>query len=197
MLARSLPRCRLFAGVVLCLQLLPLAAAAEHGDDDAVRPARYLASSAVGIPLRLNRNAEFGQSQLAPTFLDAMGGYVLPGGTRFRHGAGLGLSFNLAHDGGYTEPVRPWTQIVATPSYLVYWDGNADLYGVGHVGVPILLHGGTTAGAEIGAALGYRLLAGFGSFAQAGFDLFPGASSSVHLTFSLSVGLFLDYEVLP
>jgi hypothetical protein len=129
--------------------------------------------------------------------MDAMGGYVLPSGSRLRHGAGLGLSFNLAHDGGYTEPVTPWSQLVLMPSYLLYWDASPDLYAVGHVGLPILLHGGTSAGAEVGFALGYRMLAGFGTFAQAGLDLFPGASSTVHLTFSLAAGLFLDYEVLP
>jgi hypothetical protein len=194
--ARSLPRRSLLAGVVLCLHL-PAGAVAQHGDEDTSRPARYLASASVGVPLRLTRSSEFGQSRVAPTFMDAMGGYVLPGGSRLRHGAGLGLSFNLAHDGGYTEPIAPWSQLVVMPSYLLYVDASPDLYCVGHLGLPILLHGGTSAGAELGFALGYRMLAGFGSFAQAGLDLFPGASSTAHLTFSLAAGLFLDYEVLP
>ena len=46
-------------------------------------------------------------------------------------------------------------------------------------------------------ALGFRLLAGFGAFAEAGFDVFVGTESTLHPSVSIEGGLFLDYEVLP
>jgi hypothetical protein len=162
-----------------------------------MQPARYLAAWSAGVPLRLGQNADFGQSALAPAFSDALGGYVFSGRSRFRHGLGLGLSVNLTPDGGYTEPVAMLDQLVLMPSYLLYADLGRELFGVGHFGLPISVRGGTSAGTEIGFALGYRWLAGFGPFAEASFDAFAGASSTLHVMFSLEAGLFIDYEVLP
>lgn len=164
---------------------------------DQAQPARYIAAWSIGVPLRLDKSADFGQSTFAPAFTDALGGYVFATKSRLRHGLGLGLSTNLSTDGGYTQPVAAFDQIVVMPSYLLYWDANPELFGVGHFGLPILVRGGTNAGAEVAFALGYRLLAGFGTFAEASLDAFAGASSRLNVSFSLEAGLFLDYEVLP
>lgn len=162
------------------------------------QPARYVASWTAGMPLRLGKRAEFGQSAFAPAFTDAMGGYVFAARARFRHGVGLGLSANLSRDGGYTEPVYPLDQLAVMPSYLLYWEAwNPAWFALGHLGVPILVRGSTSAGAELGFGLGYRLLAGFGGVLQANLDLFGGAQSKLNPAFSLALGLFLDYEVLP
>lgn len=184
----------LTACTVLCLWQTGYAAA-EAGRDES--PGRYLGSWSVGVPLRLGKNAKFGQGVFAPASTDALGGYVFAGRARFRHGLGLGLSTNLTADGGYTEPVAVLDQLVVMPSYLLYWNAGPDIFGVGQLGLPILVRGGKSAGAEAAFALGYRWLAGFGTFARAGFDVFAGASSTLHATVSLQAGLFLDYEVLP
>ncbi len=190
---RSCLRASLLAGAVLCCAA-PGRAAAQARE---AQPARYLAAWSLGVPLRITRRTELAQDRFAPAFTDALGGYILPGGSRFRHGAGLGLSLNLGADGGYTEPVDAFSQWVVMPSYLLYCDFGRDLFALGHLGVPILVHGGKSFGGEVGFRLGYRLLAGLGTFAQGSLDMFAGASSSVSLAFSLSAGLFLDYEVLP
>jgi hypothetical protein len=200
---RSWSRGSLLASAMLCLPLQSAAVAQAQGNAadtepaEPTHPARYLAAWSAGVPLRLNRHAELGQDRFGPAFTDALGGYVLPSKHRFRHGAGLGLSLNLGSDGGYTEPVRALGQWVVMPSYLLYWDAAPDLFALGQFGVPILIHGGPSVGAELGGTLGYRLLAGFGAFARAGLDVFGGVSSTLHSSFSLAAGLFLDYEVLP
>jgi hypothetical protein len=185
----------MLAGAVLCL-CLPASVTAQ-ASAQAESPARYIASWSLGVPLRLGTNSDFGQKALAPVFTDALGGYVFSGKSRFRHGVGLGLSLNLTDDGGYTEPVRALDQLVVMPSYLLFYDAAPALFALGHFGIPFLVHGGTNAGAEVAFALGYRLLAGIGTFAEAGLDAFAGSGSTVHVTFSLEVGLFFDYEVLP
>jgi hypothetical protein len=158
---------------------------------------RYLATWSVGMPLRLTLDKTLAQDRLAPAFTDALVGYVFPSATHFAHGAGLGFSLNLTKDGGFTEPVPALQQVVIMPSYLLYWGAAPELFAFGHVGIPISVGAGTTAGVEVGAALGYRLLAGFGTYAEAGVDLFGGANSTLHAMLSLEVGLFLEYEVLP
>jgi hypothetical protein len=187
--------CPVLAGAALCMSLSTHAAAQSVRDE--ARPARYIAAWSVGVPLRLGKTADLGQSTFAPAFMDALGGYVFASKARLRHGMGLGLSTNLSSDGGYTEPVAALDQLVVMPSYLLYWDANPDLFGVGHFGVPIVVRGGPNAGAEVAFALGYRWLAGLGTFAEAGLDAFAGASKRLNVSFSLEAGLFFDYEVLP
>jgi hypothetical protein len=160
-------------------------------------PPRYLAALSLGMPLRLAPDSKYGQKAFAPAFTDALGGYVFPGRTRFQHGVGLGFSTNLQTDGGYTEPVAALSQLVAMPAYLLYWNARPELFALGHVGLPIAVRGSASAGIEIACTLGYRLLAGFGTFAEAGLDVFVAAGSTLSPMFSLKAGLFLDYEVLP
>jgi hypothetical protein len=184
--------------LVMCLRP-PAGVAAQGSAPVDASPPHYLASWSIGAPpLRLSRSAELGQGHFAPAYSDALAGYVFGGQPgRLRHGAGLGLSLNLAHDGGYTEPVLGLRQLVVMPSYLLYWDAHPDLFAVGHFGIPIALSQGATAGAEVGFALGYRLLAGFGTFAEAGLDGFFGATSTLSVLASVEIGVFLDYEALP
>ena len=161
-------------------------------------PARYLASWSLGAPLRLAQQDDYGQELLAPVFADAFVGYVFESSaSAFRHGAALGASVNLSDDGGYAEPVYAGEQVVVMPAYLLYADLGIDLFGMAHLGVPIAVSPDATAGVELAAALGYRMLAGFGVFAELSADAFVGTGSTLHPTVGLELGLFLDYEVLP
>jgi hypothetical protein len=184
-------------GLLLALMSLPYTTVAGQGEPVA-SPARYLVLWSLGAPLRLTQQEDFGQDVLAPIFTDALAGYVFESpAQRFRHGVGLGASVNLSDDGGYAEPVWAGEQVALMPAYLLYADLGVDLFGAGHLGVPIVITGGTTAGVELGAALGYRLLAGLGVFAELFADAFAGAGSTLHPTLGLELGFFLDYEVLP
>lgn len=159
-------------------------------------PERYVALASIGAPLRLTRDVDLDQSALAPIYTDVAFGYVLPG-EHVRHGIGLGLSLNLTKDGGFTEPVAPGEQFVLGPEYLLYVDLGRDALLLGQAQLPIVLTGSSTIGLALSAALGYRLLAGMGMFAELGFETFVGVSSRLHPSVSLELGLFLDYEVLP
>lgn len=183
--------------LLISLLVPSAAAAAQEVEPEPGHGERYLATWSAGVPLRLAPRDEFGQDALAPAFTDVLGGYVFAGGARLRHGVGVGASLNLAGDGGFAEPVYSADQLAIMPAYLLYGDFGPDWFGLGHLGVPIVVTGGSTAGAELAAALGYRLLAGTGLFAELSLDAFVGAGSKLHPTMALELGLFLDYEVLP
>jgi hypothetical protein len=195
MLLHALPRRSLQAGVLVCLCLT--GAASVRADSAPVTLPRYLTALSVGLSMRLSVDETFDQKRLAPVFADALAGYVFGSDTAFAHGVGLGLSLNLSEDGGFTEPVGVMQQLVVMPAYLLYWNLAPELFAFGHAGVPIAVTNGVSAGAEIGAALGYRLLAGVGVYTEAGVEVFGGANSTLNPALSLEVGLFLDSEVLP
>jgi hypothetical protein len=44
---------------------------------------------------------------------------------------------------------------------------------------------------------GYRLLAGFGLYAETTAALYGGAYATLHPMLGLELGLFIDYEALP
>jgi hypothetical protein len=169
-------------------------ASRARAEDARTDPGRLLGYGAIGIPLRLTVDSTLGQSRVAPAFADVFVGYALPGG-RLRHGFGLGLSWNLGHDGGYTAPVYAGDQFALMPAYLAHYTLTPDVFALGHVGLPILVRGGPSAGLEIGAALAYRLLAGVGVFAAVNLDGFVADSLSLLASFEL--GVVFDYEVLP
>jgi hypothetical protein len=195
MLLHALPRRSLQAGVLACLCLMGVANV--RADAPAATLPRYLTAVSVGLAVRLSVDETFDQDRLAPVFADALAGYVFGSDTEFAHGIGLGLSLNLSEDGGFTAPVGVMQQLVVMPSYLLYWNVAPELFALGHAGIPIAVTEGVSAGAEIGAALGYRLLAGFGAYTEAAVELFGGANSTINPVLSFEVGLFLDYEVLP
>jgi hypothetical protein len=190
------PRTRLTRWLLFALLCTPAGAAAE-AEAPALEPARYVGTWSVGAPLRLTQRDEFGQDALAPIFTDALFGYVFPSASQFRHGVGLGASLNLSGDGGYAEPIYSAEQLVVMPAYLLYADLGGDWFGLGHLGVPVLVTSDPTAGGEIGAGLGYRLLAGLGVFGELAANAFVGTSGTLNPTLSLELGLFLDFEVLP
>jgi hypothetical protein len=160
-------------------------------------PARYVLSASAGLPLRITRASELGQSQLAPAYADTLVGYVLPGPRGYRHGFGVGAAMNLARDGGYVLPVYAAQQLALMPAYLGYYDLGRDLLALGHLGLPLLVSGGRSFGLEAGFMFGYRWLAGAGVFAQLDLDAFAGAQSRVNLLASFALGIVVDYEVLP
>jgi hypothetical protein len=193
-LARSL------LGALLFLWLGDASASAQDSaaePDARVLPERYLATVAVGIPLRLAQNEDFGQDTFAPLFSDALLGYVFAGEQGFRHGFGVGFSLNLTRDGGYSEPVYAAEQFSVMPAYLLYADFGHDVFALAHVGLPVVLTGLQTVGAELAATFGYRVLARFGLFAELSLDAFVGTASSLNPTVALEGGVFFDYEVLP
>jgi hypothetical protein len=162
-----------------------------------VDPPHYLGSWTAGAPLRLTRNVDFDQDAIAPVFSDVLVGYAFSGPGAYRHGLGVGGSLNLSQDGGFTEPVQGAAQFVLMPAYLAYYALDPDWLLLGHLGVPVLLSGGRSLGLELAAGLGYRVLSGAGVFGEAGFDAFAGADTTLHLSFSLELGIFIDHEVLP
>jgi hypothetical protein len=155
---------------------------------------RMLTLISGGAPLRLTIDRELGQERLGPLFGSVLLGYVLPGG-RLQHGFGVSASWNATHDGGYTTPVYAFDQIAVMPAYLAYYHLSPDVFGLGHIGVPVLVRGGPSAGLQVGAALAYRVLAGTGVFA--GIDLNSHIARGFNLFASLELGVVIDYEVLP
>jgi len=160
-------------------------------------PGRTLATLSVGAPLRLTRNVDFAQDDVAPLYGDILLGYAFAGPLRLRHGLGLGVSLNLSAEGGYVEPVGAASQLLVMPSYLLFYDASLDVVALGHVGLPFLLTGDFSAGVELAAGLAYKLTAGLGLYGELGADLFVGAESQVHPTVSAELGLLIDYEMLP
>jgi hypothetical protein len=186
----------LIAGVLLLCSLHVTAGASAQSEPAVQTLPHYVLSWSAGVPLRLTRNDRFDQDRLAPAYVDVLAGYVFRSTSHFAHGAGLGFSINLDEDGGFTEPVGALQQFALMPSYLLHWTLAPDLFALGHAGIPMSFNAGTSVGFELGAALGYRVLSGFGLYAETGADLFGGASSTMHLTLSLELGVFVDYEVL-
>jgi hypothetical protein len=157
----------------------------------------YLATWSAGVPLRLSKDDKFDQGTLAPVYTDLLAGYVFAGHGTIRHGAALGFSLNLTEDGGFTEPVRMYDQFVVMPAYVMMFDFAPELFSFAHAGLPINLHAGTTVGLELAFAFGYRILSGFGAFAEASVDTFIGTGSSYHPLLGIEGGVFIDFEVLP
>ena len=161
---------------------------------DIAPTARMLTLVSGGAPLRLTVDRELGQERLGPVFGSVLFGYVLPGGC-LQHGFGVSASWNATHDGGYTTPVYAFDQVAVMPAYLAYYQLNPDVFSFGHIGVPVLVRGGPSAGLQVGAALAYRVFAGTGVFA--GVDLNSHLARGFNLFASLELGVVIDYEVLP
>ncbi len=172
------------------------AAVAAHAQTPS-EPARYLLAASAGVPLRLTMTSELGQTRFAPAYTDALVGYVPAGQKGYGHGFGLGAALNLGRDGGYTAPLYAAQQLVLMPAYLGHYELSGDLLALAHLGVPIVVHGGPSAGLELGMLLDYRILAGAGIFAQLDVDAYAGAQSRMNVIASLALGVLLDYEVLP
>jgi len=167
-------------------------------DSEEGRQPRLLASLTFGAPLRIARNVDFGQERFGPLFVDLFGGYLLPFGSWWRHGIGVGLSMNATEDGGYTEPVGPAEQLVINPGYLAYFDFHPDIFCLGHISVPFqVLEKPESWGIETAIGIGYKLSAGAGAYLESSLDFFVGFDSTVNPLLSLEIGIFLDYEVLP
>jgi hypothetical protein len=158
---------------------------------------RYIALGSLGAPLRLTLEEELGQDRLGPPFADLLFGYSFGADAKWRHGLGLGVSWNLGGDGAYVEPIYALEQLVVMPAYVGIMDVARDVPLIAHLGLPILVAGGSSFGVEIGAALAYRVLAGTGVFVELDVSGFAGALAAMHVLASLEVGIVLEYEVLP
>ncbi|HET6339997.1 MAG TPA: hypothetical protein VFG30_42605 [Polyangiales bacterium] len=175
---------------------------ANHHDDDddqasrRIDPPRYVALASAGMPLRLTVQEEYGQDRLGASYVDLLAGYVLPGAS-YRHGFGIGVSWNLSRDGGYVAPIYTADQIVIMPAYLGYVPLTRDFVMLAHLGVPIVVRGGVGPGLEIGSAFLFHLLAGAGIFAEVDLTGFAAGDASVSVLASLEAGIAINYEVLP
>lgn len=170
---------------------------AEDDEEGArVDPPRYVALASAGVPLRLTVQEDFGQERLGASYIDLLAGYVLPGGS-YRHGFGLGVSWNLSHDGGYVAPIYTGDQIVLMPAYLGYVPFSRDFVMLAHLGVPIVVHGGVGPGLEVGSSFIFHLLAGAGIFAEVDLAAFAAGDADVSLLASVEAGIAINYEVLP
>lgn len=186
-------RIRLALGL-LAAALGSLGASSSVRAQELEQPAHYVILGSAGVPLRLTVDKTYGQSRLAAAFGQVFVGYALPGG-RFRHGFGAAVSWNLSHDGGFTDPLYAGDQFAVMPSYLGYYSLNTDAIALGHAGIPVVVRGGPAVGVEAGVALAYRVSAGTGLFGEVDLGAFGGGSFA--LLASLQVGIMIDYEVLP
>jgi hypothetical protein len=191
--ARAGARSRLWLALLACA-LCWLSVAPVHAEQDA--PLHGLATLSFGAPLRLTRNVDLDQNQIAPAFVDAMVGATLLQSSALQHGLGLGASLNVTGEGGYTEPVVPGQQLVLMPAYLAYVPIDPDWVVLGHLGVPFALTA-PSFGFELAVGGGYRCLAGLLAFAELGLTTFIGGSGTLHPMLGLELGFMLDYEVLP
>jgi hypothetical protein len=148
------------------------------------------------MPLRLTVQEDYGQKRLGASYVDLLAGYVLQGGS-YRHGFGIGVSWNLSHDGGYVAPIYTGDQIVIMPAYLGYIPLSRDFVMLGHLGLPIAVRGGVGPGLEIGSSFLFHLLAGAGIFAEIDLTGFAAGDAGVSLLASLEAGIAINYEVLP
>jgi hypothetical protein len=184
----------LLLGLLLSAFAVTAALAQDPSEADPDDPPRMLAFLSAGAPLRLTLDRKLDQSRVAPAYGSLLLGYAL-GGKCLRHGFGVGASWNVGHEGGYTTPVYAGDQIALMPSYLAYYNLNQDVFSVAHVGIPFLVRGGTSVGVELGVALAYRLFAGSGVFAAVNLDAY--GATGFNLLASLELGVVIDYEVLP
>jgi hypothetical protein len=191
-----------FALACLALALLVQPAAAQDDEDPrepqapVADPSRWLALASAGVPLRLTVQEDYGQERLGASFVDLLVGYVLPGRS-YRHGFGVGVSWNLSRDGGYVAPIYTADQIVIMPAYLGYVPLSRDFVFLGHLGLPIAVRGGAGPGIEFGGAFLFHLLAGAGIFAEIDLTGFAAGDASISLLASIEAGLAINYEVLP
>lgn len=166
-----------------------------------------LAAAGAGGQLHLTRDDTLDQGRVAPAFADARIAVLWPlGGLHV--GPGLGGSVNLSDDGGFTEPVFRFQQWALMPAVWAATGLDGDLPMLVHLGAPLVLQGPTelpgrrdgvtvaSAGIELGALAAYRLLAGVLAYAECDLNLWRSDTGS-HLNGALSLGVMLDYEVLP
>jgi hypothetical protein len=170
----------------------------DASQDEAPRlePPRYVALASAGMPLRLTVQEDYGQERLGASYVDLLAGYVMPGGS-YRHGFGIGVSWNLSHDGGYVAPIYTGDQIVIMPTYLGYVPLSRDFVMLAHLGLPIAVRGGAGPGLELGSSFLFHLLAGAGIFAEIDLTGFAAGDAGVSLLASLEAGIAINYEVLP
>lgn len=184
--------------LILTWLLLPSFSRAQDAFSVQKEPPRFLATLCPGGAVRLNKNDDFGQTWLGPAFVDAMAGYVFPGGSAIRHGVGLGASWNLTSDGGYSEPIYSGQQWVLMVSYLALLDVRPDWVFTGRVGPEFAITSSSKPwGIDLAVGAGYLLLAGLGAYAELGIETVFGANSSLHPLASLKIGVLVDYEALP
>lgn len=194
-LVQSNATLRLVASLVVALGIL-CAGHRANAQESVSDPWRVMGLVSVGVPLRVTRRAELGQDTLAPAFVDANAWVLLPGAGALRHGPLLGLSTNLTIDGGFYAPVEALSQWFALVGYAGRYALNEDFFAMAHVAVPFDLGGSGSVGFELSGALGYRVLSGFGAFAELSGDVF-GGEGGANVIASIEFGLFVDYEVLP
>ena len=168
-------------------------------------PLRIVGSLGAGLGIRLTQRDGFQQDRLAPGYVEAYGGVVLPGHGQLRHEVGLAAGFNLNDDGTFSlgpEAGRQWT---FTPAYTLRLalseDPVPDWLLLGRVGVPLTVSPDFTWGLQLDVGATYMILAGLGVYAEVGAATFFGAEDrngdlTVHGILSVELGARIEFEVL-
>jgi len=178
--------------------------------DDPIRIMGFLGGG-IGFRLLRNLDSPFLQDFVAPAYLDVGGALYLPG-RELRFGPGLTVSTNLSEGAG-NQGLAVASQWVITPSFnilLPLWrlmDGTDydEVQIQIRAGIPLVIGQGLgdpnrvdfTFGGELGLAVHYKFLAGFGIYAEAQLVVVGGLRDTVHPLVTLDAGFMIDYEVLP
>jgi len=174
--------------------------ASERKRGEQVGYAHWFSSLALGRGLRFNNpyrlervlgdDAE--SLSMSALYLDVAAGLAQGDPNGFQHGLSLQLSVALTG-------IR---QEVLTPSYRLLFRPYSRWLWTGRFGVPLVLEPDVTAGLELGAGAVWRVLAGFGLYAELIGSLFFGAATldkdrTTIPMLSGQLGVWIDYEVLP
>ena len=198
--------------LVLSLIAAPLPALGQPSTPaDGVAPARaqpladadhahLFGALAIGRGLRLNNPyrlaTPLGDSaeslSLSATYLDLSLGMALGPRDGIAHGGVLHLA--VALDGIPQE--------VLTPSYVALHRFEGGWLAYGRAGVPVVLEPDLNAGLELAAGGAWLFTAGLGATIELSGSVFYGAAThdteiTVIPIVALSIGVFVDYEILP
>ncbi len=102
----------------------------------------------------------------------------------------------MSGDGGADIGVDAGGQLVLGPSYGLYIP-LGDWIVFPKFSVPIALTPDPSLGFELSVGGAFRILAGFGIYAELAASMFIGGGGSIHPMASGELGVIIDYEVLP
>ncbi len=179
--------------------------------EDAARPPWTLFGRiGVGGGLRLGTPDGFQQETFAPAYLSLAGGTVFPSTGRLAQQLSLAIDANLHGDGTYPSGVEAFEQWVLAPAYGVrlglvhgrdWGESPGILDAVFRLAIPIVVSPTASVGLEVSAGAIFRMLAGFGIYADLTYGAYLGGQErngdrTVHQLMGLELGVQVDLELL-